>query len=81
MAVKLPMKCKECTYVGEYTSGPFSRNPHYCCELIWQLVHEDYKVDPETIDERCPLKNVELLKSIESVADSLGIEMEGFEKE
>ena len=81
MAIKLPMKCKECIHVGDYTSGCYRRNPHYCCELVWQLLREDYKVDPDTIDENCPLKNVDLLKGIESLADSTGIQMEGFVRE
>ena len=81
MAIKLPMKCKECAHVGDYSGFPFTRNPHYCCELIWQLLHEDYRVDPDTIDENCPLKNVDLLKGIESLADSIGVQMEGFVRE
>ena len=38
-------------------------------------------VDPDTIDENCPLKNVDLLKGVESLADSLGVQMEGFVRE
>lgn len=59
--MKLPKKCKLCEHVGAYKSGPFSKNPHYCCELIWELTHEDYKVDPETIDPKCPLKDSRII--------------------
>lgn len=52
--------CKECEHIGNYTDGVYSRNPHYCCELIWELFEEDYKVDPDTIDEKCPLKNIDI---------------------
>lgn len=31
---KTPTKCSECRHIGNYTTGPFARNPHYCCELI-----------------------------------------------
>lgn len=54
--MKMPTKCSKCKHIGNYTKGPFARNPHYCCELIWQLLYEDYKVNPETLDEKCPLK-------------------------
>lgn len=54
--MKIPTKCSKCEYIGDYTKGPFARNPHYCCELIWQLLYEDYRVNPETLDEKCPLK-------------------------
>ena len=54
---KMPKSCKECRHVGEYTSGVWSRNPHYCCELIWRLFEEDYRVNPDTVDSRCPLND------------------------
>ena len=53
--IEMPSKCKECSFVGAYLSGVWARNPHYCCELIYDLYKEDYKVDPDTIDEECPL--------------------------
>ena len=59
----LPNKCKKCTCVRHYDKGGFERNPHYCCELIWMLFNEDYKVNPEERDKNCPLikiKNGEL---------------------
>lgn len=52
--------CKECKYIGDYTTRSYVRNPHYCCELIWQLYGEDYKVDPEKLEDRCPLLNIDL---------------------
>lgn len=80
MEIKLPINCKECMYVGVYDTRPYARNPHCCCELIWQLLHEDYKVDPDTIDTNCPLKNAEFVKMIETVANNIGITLEGFVK-
>lgn len=53
---KVPKTCAECGFIGDYTAGVFARNPHYCCELIWQLKKEDYKVDKNSLDENCPLK-------------------------
>ena len=55
--IKMPKKCKECNCVGDYTSGLYARNPHYCCELMWDLYKEDYRVNLDEIDEKCPLKN------------------------
>jgi len=52
---KKPKTCGECKFVQGYTQGPFARYPHHCCELIWDLEHEDYHVDPEELDENCPL--------------------------
>lgn len=52
--------CKECKHIGDYTTGVYGRNPHYCCELIWNLFEEDYIVDPDTIDDKCPLKNLNM---------------------
>ena len=54
--VKMPKKCKECNFIRAYINGVWVRNPHYCCELIYDLYDEDYKVNPDTIDEKCPLK-------------------------
>lgn len=52
-----PKRCKDCKHIGNYTDGPYSRSPHHCCELIWGLLQEDYRVDPDTIDSRCPLND------------------------
>ena len=60
-AFKIPNTCGECDHIGRYEIGPFARNPHCCCELIWQLKKEDYKVDKNSLDENCPLKNGILL--------------------
>lgn len=54
--VELPNTCGECEHIGRYETGLFARNPHCCCELIWQLAKEDYKVDKNLLDEGCPLK-------------------------
>jgi len=54
--IEIPKNCNECEHIGHYENGLFSRNPHCCCELIWQLKHEDYKVDKNSLDENCPLK-------------------------
>lgn len=54
--IKMPNSCKECRCIGDYTRGPYARNPHYCCELMWNLYGEDYKVNPDKVDENCPLK-------------------------
>ena len=53
---KAPSTCGECEFIGRYEDGPFIRNPHCCCELIFDLRGEDYKVDPYSLDEECPLK-------------------------
>ena len=55
--IKMPSKCKECRFVGAYLGGVWARNPHYCCELIYDLYEEDYKVNPDIIDKKCPLVN------------------------
>ena len=54
--VVVPNKCDECEHVGHYETGVFHRNPHCCCELIWRLKKEDYRVDKNSLDENCPLK-------------------------
>jgi len=53
--IKKPSTCGECKFIGAYTNGPFARNPHYCCELIWDLQEEDYRVNPDELDDNCPL--------------------------
>jgi hypothetical protein len=54
--IEIPKTCGECRHIGHYESGPWARNPHCCCELIWRLTEEDYKVDKNSIDKNCPLK-------------------------
>ena len=54
----VPNKCKECNFIAYYDEGPWIRNPHCCCELRFALYDEDYKVDPEKLDENCPLINL-----------------------
>lgn len=54
--IKMPKSCKECKCIGHYTYGPYARDPHYCCELMWTLFEEDHRVNPEEVDEDCPLK-------------------------
>lgn len=58
MAVaKMPKKCRECKFVGDYTSEAWSEYPHYYCDLMFALYDEDYKVDPDRVDKYCPLKS------------------------
>ncbi len=52
----IPNTCEQCNFIGVYEDGPYSRNPHCCCELIWRLKHEDYRVDKNSLDANCPLK-------------------------
>ena len=53
---KTPNTCGECGFIGHYETGIWKRNPHCCCEFIWQLKEEDYKVDKNSLNENCPLK-------------------------
>lgn len=53
---KVPNTCGECGFIGHYEIGIWSRNPHCCCELMWQLKEIDYRVDKNSLDENCPLK-------------------------
>ena len=76
MAIKIPGKCKECNHVGAYTTGPYKRNPHYCCELLWRLFKTDYKVDPEDLFSCCPLKHNGFVDAIEEIAGKLSINLE-----
>ena len=57
-----PDICRECEHICGYTTGCFSRNPHYCCELIWELFRQDYKVDPDALDKNCPYRNSDFIK-------------------
>lgn len=54
--VEIPKTCGECKHCGHYETGVYGRNPHCCCELIWELLREDYQVDKNSLDEDCPLK-------------------------
>lgn len=54
--VEVPKTCGECEHCGHYETGAYARNPHCCCELIWELQKEDYRVDKNSLDEDCPLK-------------------------
>ena len=69
-------RCKECSHVGAYTTGPFARNPHYCCELIWELFKIDYKVLPDIVDPKCPLKNSSLSEGIAEYSNEFGCDDE-----
>ena len=53
--IRIPDKCSHCKCMTTYDSGCYSRNPHCCCELRWILFREDYRVDPTTLDDKCPL--------------------------
>lgn len=55
---KIPNTCGECKHIGHYKYGAYARNPHCCCELIWQLKGEDCKVDEDSLDEDCPLISI-----------------------
>ena len=51
---KVPNTCGECKCIQEYVG--YGHDDHYCCELMWMLKKENYKVDENTLDENCPLK-------------------------
>lgn len=53
---ELPETCGKCRFIGHYEDGIYSRNPHCCCELYWDLHQEEIRVDKNSRDERCPLK-------------------------
>lgn len=55
----MPKTCGECKFIGHYEDGIWSRNPHCCCELMFDLYDEDYKVDKDSMDVNCPLKDLE----------------------
>ena len=59
MAVfKTPSKCNECGFIRHYTDGIWSENPHHCCDLMWTLYEENYNVDPDSMDDYCPLNDI-----------------------
>lgn len=53
---KVPNTCGECGFIGRYETGAWIRDPHCCCELIWRLKKEDYRIDKNSLDDNCPLK-------------------------
>lgn len=55
---KLPNTCGKCKFIGRYKDGPYVRNPHCCCELLWQLEEEEHRVREDTLYDECPLKNL-----------------------
>ena len=59
---KIPNTCGECKFIGRYESGVYARNPHCCCELMWRLKEEDYRVNKNSLDTNCPLKALALNK-------------------
>ena len=58
---EVPNKCGDCGFIGRYENGPFSKNPHCCCELIYALKKEDYRVNKNLLDKNCPLKVIQKL--------------------
>ena len=50
-----PKKCGDCKFIAHYKHGPYARNPHSCCELIWFLRGDDYRVDEDKLDLGCPM--------------------------
>lgn len=67
----IPKKCGKCKSLGDYTRGPYVRSPHYCCELIWRLFQQDYRVNPEELDEHCPYLNSEFALAVAEIKKSL----------
>lgn len=53
---EIPETCGKCEHIGRYEASPYARNPHCCCELIWQLKKEEYRVNKNSLDKNCPLK-------------------------
>lgn len=54
----IPEKCSKCKFIGHYENGIYSRNPHCCCELYWDLHQDEIRVDKNSRDERCPLQSL-----------------------
>ena len=67
MKTKTYKRCGTCPHIGRYEDGVFARNPHCCCELMWELFNEDYRVDKNTLDENCPLKSEKLREGIAEI--------------
>ena len=57
--INKPKKCGDCKFICDYSVDAWRRNPHYCCELRFFLYDEDYKVNPNTMDKKCPLTGIE----------------------
>ena len=53
---EIPKTCGECEHIGHYEGGWYGRDSHCCCELIWRLAQEDYRVNKKSLDKHCPLK-------------------------
>ena len=60
---KIPDTCGECKFIGHYEDGVWARNSHCCCELRYRLYDEDYKVDKNSLDKNCPLKDLEVISN------------------
>ena len=54
----VPETCGKCKHIGRYKTGIFARSPHCCCELMWQLCDEEYRVKEDILDRNCPLKKL-----------------------
>lgn len=54
----IPEKCSKCKFIGHYENGMYSRNPHCCCELYWDLHQDEIRVNKNSRDERCPLQSL-----------------------
>lgn len=75
----IPKKCSECIYLGHYEIDYLMYGKeYYCCELLWTLIHEDYRVKPESLDTRCPLKDSYYMRYHKRLCDGMGIKMEDF---
>lgn len=64
LVMDMPKNCGNCDFIRNYEDGAFSRNPHCCCELIWFLEEEDYRVNPNSLDKNCPLREVPQKQSL-----------------
>ena len=54
----IPEKCNKCKFIGHYEDGIYSRNPHCCCELYWDLCQDEIRVDKNSRDKNCPLQSL-----------------------
>jgi hypothetical protein len=72
--MKIPKKCNDCKCIEHYKYGPFARNPHSCCELMWHLFELDYRVNPDYRDAHCPFNNQKFMEGYEEVLKDLNIE-------
>lgn len=54
----IPEKCSKCKFIGHYENGIYSRNPHCCCELYWDLHQDEIRVDKNSRDKNCPLNSL-----------------------